>query len=233
MVTAVPRATTPTASPVAIQTGTATDVPGISNGQDFTNVLGKVIRIDPYVTNADGSPRTTPADATAKMFGGSTRYFIPNSNPFVGNPQNIFFTPIGPVGSQTPVAPLAELFAIGFRNPWKLSFDKNAAPGDAPFVADVGSTQREEIDRVASRRRITAGRTARAISLPARRTVDRSLPVTCHFLSRRAPACLPSSIWIPTLSDPTQMALPTTRLGTHSGSLGPLGVLRSAGQRPI
>ena len=46
--------------------GTSTDVPGISNGQDFTNVLGKVIRIDPYVTNADGSPRDTPEGASTK-----------------------------------------------------------------------------------------------------------------------------------------------------------------------
>jgi hypothetical protein len=78
-------------------TGTATDVPAISNGQDFTNVLGKVIRIDPYTSNADGSPRSTPAGATAKAFGGSTRYFIPGDNPFVGNPQNLYFTPVGPV----------------------------------------------------------------------------------------------------------------------------------------
>ena len=90
-------------------------------------------------------PRATPEDATAKVFGSSTRYFIPDSNPFVGNPQNIYFTPIGPATSHTPVAPLEELFAFGFRNPWKLSFDKNAVPGDAPYVADVGSHDREEI----------------------------------------------------------------------------------------
>lgn len=199
--------------------GTATDVPGISNGQDFTNALGKVIRIDPYVTNADGSPRGTPAGATVKSFSGSTRYFIPGDNPFVGNPQNIYFTPLGPVESQTPTAPLAELYAIGFRNPWKLSFDMNAAPGDAPYVADVGSHVREEIVQVGSGNNYAwpylegdivsdaaSGRPLTAGNVP--------------YLKQTSPGVYAPFDLDPTFSDPAQMPLPIVRLGTQSISGG-------------
>ncbi len=200
-------------------TGTATDVPYISNGQDFTNALGKVIRIDPYVTNGDGSPRPTPSDSTAKMFAGETRYFIPNSNPFVGNPQNIFFTPIGPVGSQTPVPPLPELYAIGFRNPWKLSFDKNAIPGDAPYVADVGSHVREEIVRVEAGKNYAWPYREGDIASDAangRPLNTGNLP----YLKQTSPGVFAQFDLDPSLSDPTQMALPLARLGTQSISGG-------------
>lgn len=199
--------------------GTSNDVPGISNGEDFTNVLGKVIRIDPYVTNADGSPRATPDGSTAKEFDSSTRYFIPGDNPFVGNPQNVYFTPIGPVGSETPVAPLTELYAIGFRNPWKLSFDMNAAPGDAPYVADVGSHVREEINRVEAGNNyawpyregdIESGAAA------GRPLTSGNLP----YLKQTSPGVYADFDLDPTFSDPTQMPLPLVRLGTRSVSGG-------------
>jgi len=37
------------------------------------------------------------------------------------------------------------IFAIGFRNPWRFSFDRGTAQ---LFVADVGHNDREEIDIV-------------------------------------------------------------------------------------
>jgi hypothetical protein len=197
--------------------GTSTDVPGISNGQDFTNVLGKVIRIDPYVTNANGSPRATPVGATAKSFGGSTRYFIPGDNPFVGNPQNIFFTPVGPVGSQTPVAPLGELYAFGFRNPWKLSFDKNAEAGAAPYVADVGSRQREEI--VAVEGGNNYGWPYREGDVTSGAANGRPLNAgNLPFLKQTSPGVYAQFDLDPTLSDPAQMSPAMALLGTRSGS---------------
>lgn len=199
--------------------GTSTDVPGISNGQDFTNALGKVIRIDPYVTNADGSPRSTPANSVGKVFGGSTRYFIPNSNPFVGNPQNVYFTPIGPVGAQTPVAPLAELYSIGLRNPWKLSFDKKAAPGDAPFVADVGSHVREEIIRVEPGKNY--GWPYREGDIASGAATGRPLTAgNVPFLKQTSFGVYAQYDLDPTFSDPAQMPLPVVRLGTQSISGG-------------
>ncbi|MEM9556461.1 MAG: PQQ-dependent sugar dehydrogenase [Acidobacteriota bacterium] len=50
---------------------------------------------------------------------------IPPSNPFVG-----------------PGDPPDEVWAIGFRNPWRLTFDRGT--GDL-FIADVGQNQREEV----------------------------------------------------------------------------------------
>jgi hypothetical protein len=200
-------------------TGTSSDVPAISNGVDFTNLLGKVIRIDPYVTNGDGSPRATPADTAAKTFGGSTRYFIPNSNPFVGNPQNIYFTPLGPAASQAPVAPLAELFAFGFRNPWKLSFDKNGVAGDAPYVADVGSRDREEIVLLESGKNYGWPYREGDVASPAaanRPLVAGNLP----YLKQTSPGVFAPFDLDPTLSDPTQMAPPTAILATRSVSGG-------------
>lgn len=57
------------------------------------------------------------------------QYGIPGDNPFVG------------------IAGLDEIFAYGFRNPWRFSFD--ALTGDL-FAADVGQNAVEEIDVVLS-----------------------------------------------------------------------------------
>ncbi len=61
--------------------------------------------------------------------GGHTQgYFIPNDNPFVGVPNA-----------------MEEFFALGFRNPYGFSFDRQTG---ALWAADVGDTWREEIDLV-------------------------------------------------------------------------------------
>lgn len=199
--------------------GSSNDVPGISNGQDFTNVLGKVVRIDPYITEANGSPRELPAGAIAKSFDGQTRYFIPADNPFLGNPQNVFFTPIGPATSHSPEPPLEELFALGFRNPWKLSFDSAATPGDLPFVADVGSHVREEIDLVAPG--ANYGWPYREGDIESGAASGRPLTNgNVPYLTQTGPGAFADYDLDPTLSDPTQMALPMARLGTRSISGG-------------
>jgi len=53
------------------------------------------------------------------------QYAIPSDNPFVGR------------------GGLPEIFAFGFRNPWRFSVDR---PGQRIFVADVGQNNFEEID---------------------------------------------------------------------------------------
>jgi hypothetical protein len=153
------------------------------------------------------------------MFDGDTRYFIPDSNPFVGNSQNVFFTPIGPTSAQTPVAPLEELYAIGFRNPWKLSFDKNAAPGDAPYVADVGSHVREEVVRVEAGKNYAWPYREGDIASDA----ANGRPLTAGnvpYLKETSPGVYAPFDLDPTFSDPTQMPLPLVRLGTQSISGG-------------
>jgi uncharacterized repeat protein (TIGR03806 family) len=60
--------------------------------------------------------------------GHGQNYSIPNDNPFANDPNA-----------------LGEFFAIGFRNPWRFSFDR--ATGDL-LVSDVGDKAREEVSLI-------------------------------------------------------------------------------------
>jgi len=92
------------------------------NGQDPTNPLGDILRIDPHGNNSANG-----------------QYGIPANNPFATN---------------RPDGQLRELFAMGFRNPFRFSFDAadftsaNAGTPGRPWVADVGQNDVEEIDVV-------------------------------------------------------------------------------------
>jgi glucose/arabinose dehydrogenase len=90
----------------------------IGNGQRLTTLLGKILRID-----VGGSSGDVP-------------YSIPPGNPYAGNA-----TCEGGSGDQ----PCPEIYAYGFRNPWRWSFDR--ATGEL-WVGDVGQGEREEVDRV-------------------------------------------------------------------------------------
>jgi glucose/arabinose dehydrogenase len=95
----------------------ATGVAG--NGQLTNNLLGKILRID-----VSGTTGTRP-------------YRIPADNPFAANPL------CNADGTGTQDCP--EIFAWGFRNPWRWSFDRE---GGQLWLGDVGSHTREEVDRV-------------------------------------------------------------------------------------
>jgi glucose/arabinose dehydrogenase len=60
---------------------------------------------------------------------GNGRYSIPPDNPFVGNTDGI----------------IEEIYAYGFRNNWRLSFDRDTG---GLYVADIGEDQIEEINIV-------------------------------------------------------------------------------------
>lgn len=60
--------------------------------------------------------------------GKTAGYMIPSDNPFVGHPQA-----------------LEEFYAIGFRNPWRMSFDRKTG---LLYAADPGDRSREEINLV-------------------------------------------------------------------------------------
>jgi glucose/arabinose dehydrogenase len=84
------------------------------NGQDTSNVLGKILRIDPQGNNsANGN------------------YGIPADNPFVGQAGFV-----------------AEIFAYGFRNPFRFSFDAQPGGTGQLLVGDVGQNDIEEVDVV-------------------------------------------------------------------------------------
>jgi glucose/arabinose dehydrogenase len=94
----------------------------IGNGQDTRNVLGDILRIDPDGSNAANG-----------------RYGVPLDNPFVrtGVPLG------GQRGCRDGVCD--EIFALGFRNPFRFSFDR--ARGHL-YAADVGQHAIEEVDVV-------------------------------------------------------------------------------------
>jgi uncharacterized repeat protein (TIGR03806 family) len=86
------------------------------NGQRLTTLLGKMLRID--------------VDSAAP-------YAIPPTNPFA---QNAACPAEGRTSGECP-----EIYAWGFRNPWRWSFDR--ASGEL-WVADVGQNLWEEVDQV-------------------------------------------------------------------------------------
>jgi glucose/arabinose dehydrogenase len=94
------------------------------NGQDTTNPLGKILRID--VRGVDPAP-ASPTCADDFLI---QDYDVPSDNPFV--------TGGGPGDCH-------EIFAYGLRNPWRGAFDPDN--GDL-YVADVGQSSWEEINYV-------------------------------------------------------------------------------------
>lgn len=90
----------------------------LNNAQNETLLLGKIARID-----VDSSGGSAPDCVGA----GSGNYTVPASNPFVDGAGNT----------------CDEIWNIGVRNPWRLTFD--SVTGDMIF-ADVGQFSWEEID---------------------------------------------------------------------------------------
>ncbi len=104
--------------------GNANDVgpshvePG-GNAQNLGVALGKMLRIDPR------NPTLTAT--SADPISGNGQYRIPTNNPFQGPGQ------------------VPEIYADGFRNPYRFAFD---GPTGNLIVADVGQNTIEEVDRV-------------------------------------------------------------------------------------
>jgi len=92
----------------------------IGNGQDRSTILGTIIRIDPLHPNDNPSSIDTISE--------NGQYRVPKDNPFLLDDNA-----------------LDEIYAFGFRNPWRFSFD--SMNGDL-VVADVGQNLIEEIDIV-------------------------------------------------------------------------------------
>jgi uncharacterized repeat protein (TIGR03806 family) len=100
--------------------GGAGDAHGsIGNGQLLTTLLGKMLRID--IANSNST----------------TTYAIPSSNPYATNAR------CNATGSGSANCP--EIYAYGFRNPWRWSFDR--VSGEL-WLNDVGQSTLEEVDEV-------------------------------------------------------------------------------------
>ena len=91
----------------------------IGNGQLLTTLLGKMLRIDVAATSA------------------TTTYAIPPTNPYAANAR------CNATGNGTASCP--EIFAYGFRNPWRWSFDRGSGQ---LWLNDVGQGALEEVDLV-------------------------------------------------------------------------------------
>jgi glucose/arabinose dehydrogenase len=102
---------------IALGDGGGSGDPG-DNGQDPTNLLGTIARID-----VDAGPGNAP-DCVDQGAGG---YTVPASNPL----------------SDGAGGDCDEIWATGLRNPWRISFDR--VTGDL-LIADVGQNTWEEID---------------------------------------------------------------------------------------
>lgn len=87
--------------------------------QNNTRLLGKMLRIAVV-----GVPYPSPG------------YTIPADNPFAANAR------CGPAAN---AAACPEIYATGFRNPWRWSFDQ---PTGVLWLGDVGQGSREEINRI-------------------------------------------------------------------------------------
>jgi uncharacterized repeat protein (TIGR03806 family) len=95
----------------------------IGNGQDRRTLLGKLLRID-----VDG--------VTA-----GEKYDIPAGNMNPGNPR------CGPGTASSPNANACpEIYAMGFRNPWRWNFDRGGS--NQLWLADVGQNEFEEVNNV-------------------------------------------------------------------------------------
>ncbi len=88
--------------------------------QNKRSLLGKILRIDPRAVRPDETDRSSASPAQRPR-----AYTVPADNPFVGR------------------AGRDEIFAYGFHNPWRFSFDR--ATG-AMAIGDIGDQRFEEID---------------------------------------------------------------------------------------
>ncbi len=96
-----------------------------ANGQDLTTLLGSILRID--VDHRDPG----------------RQYAIPKDNPFVrhsqGGPKE------QPAHKSLPPKTRGEIWAFGWRNPWRLTFDSQTG---ALWGADVGQDRYEEVNLI-------------------------------------------------------------------------------------
>jgi glucose/arabinose dehydrogenase len=123
-----------------------TEIPLLTVKQPFPNHNGGMIEFSPggrlFIALGDGGNGNDPGNRAQNIEtllgkilridvdhpNGQIPYSSPDTNPFFG-----------------PKAGRDEIYAYGFRNPWRFSFDR---PTNRLFVGDVGQGQVEEIDLV-------------------------------------------------------------------------------------
>ena len=100
---------------------------GAPNAQNPASLLGKILRIDvEYATPTAMYSTYLPCLGKGEGPGQDAAYRIPPDNPFVGQ-----------AGYRE------EIWALGLRNPWRFSFDRQTHD---LYIGDVGQNTYEEID---------------------------------------------------------------------------------------
>ena len=103
------------------------------NTQKITNdFFSAILRLDVDKRGTNLPPNPHPA------LGGQTNYFVPADNPYVGATS---FNGL----SVNPTKVRTEFWAVGFRNPWRFSFDRETG---TLYCGDVGQSTLEEVDLV-------------------------------------------------------------------------------------
>jgi len=119
--------------------------------QPFSNHNGGNILFGPdgylYIGFGDGGSGGDPGDRaqnTTNLFGAMLRIDVDNGSPY-GIPSDNPFAANASCSSGSGAAACPEIYAWGFRNPWRWSFD--AGTGEL-WVGDVGQNSWEEVDVV-------------------------------------------------------------------------------------
>ncbi len=120
--------------------------------QPYANHNGGMVAFGPdgylYVAMGDGGAGGDPGNRgqnPQELLGKILRLDVDRGSPYAIPPDNPFATGGGPVRRSLDEGGRPEIYAFGFRNPWRFSFDRH----DGSFwVSDVGQDAWEEINRV-------------------------------------------------------------------------------------
>lgn len=108
---------------------------GSANSQRIDrNFFSAILRLDVDLPARPGSLMPNPHPANTNT--GSINYRIPADNPFIGR-TNFDGVTVNPASVRT------EIYALGFRNPWRFSFDSGTG---MLYCGDVGQDTWEEVD---------------------------------------------------------------------------------------
>jgi glucose/arabinose dehydrogenase len=134
--------------------------------QSKRTLRGKILRIDPRQGERP-RPRTRKGRRVQPK---PAPYTVPKENPFVGRPGR------------------DEIWAYGFRNPWRFAFDR---PTGTIAIADVGNNRYEEVNylRIAKSRGANFGWSAYEGFAPFRGDVKRDRTVLPAIAYPHGPGC--------------------------------------------
>lgn len=108
-----------------------------NNSQTITkNFFSSILRIDVDRRTGNLEPNANPA---VVLGNGTARYRVPADNPYVG--VTSFNNITIPTADRPKIR--TEFWAVGLRNPWRMSFDPDT--GDL-YTGDVGGNAREEVN---------------------------------------------------------------------------------------